>query len=199
MLTYNQLRYYIELVENTDEIQDLVISTGHGLLRDTSTDEVYMGLLGHNKHQSEQALHDWNWHIDPDNIDNIFHKHGPLGTGDQPHNTNILHYEWEIKTIHPMDLKIRKLDQSHGHVVVAFFEQELSTPTKLLDNYKGSGDFTTSIISERIFVRLNHLESYQINNPQMSALYRKMWAECIKVYYLYCQSIPPDLAASSLD
>ncbi|MBC2746219.1 MAG: hypothetical protein HF975_04285 [ANME-2 cluster archaeon] len=191
MLTRSRSCKLIELVDSSN-IDHMVIRTGHGLLADIYDPlcvKPYMGLEGHTEAESKEAILGWN-HSDLSG--NHLHSHQIEAIDStlvpEYHDSYAKHYDWQVVTLAPLNLELFKTTSSS---TFAEMTQVIPGTTNMLRSAKPIPPFYHELHTGYTKIR------YPFHGPNcdiivtesMQELYLNIWKECIRVYYLFCETL----------
>jgi hypothetical protein len=147
-----------------------------------------MGLEGHTEAESEEAM-------DPNNISaatrTLQHRHDLKGTFevDDPlfHDTDFRHYQWQVHTIAPLYFEIR-ITPLYTHIE---FIQPLPRPTKMFKTADQCPPFKYATGQDITYIIYPYDSACSLMSsvPTLTGVYQTIFDECLRMYYLYCDSI----------
>jgi len=190
LLSSKELQDHVNYALN-GRIERLTVRTGCGMLYDMSRisqgDRLYMGLEGHTEAESKEAMDSAN--IDDSNI-TIQHRHDLKGTfpDDNPpfHDADFMHYQWQIHTVAPLYFEVR-ITPLYTHID---FIQPLPGPTKMILNAHQTPPFKCATGPDIVYIIYPYDSAGSLPPiPSLIGTYQRIFYECLKMYYLYCNSM----------
>lgn len=175
------------------KVEHMAARTGHGLLSYNATDfpMVFMGLEGHKRGQSHQALKNLKYNHTTKEQTHAHHywKNGHKFDW-QYHDAEFSHYGWEVTTLAPLLLEVFK-SVNYTH---AWFYQRLPP---LINEISVSASLKPPCYCQ---VSDNQIGIYypldisggslQVSSLEtMEDIYAKIWKICDSIYYLNCETL----------